>query len=142
MPKEDARKWHPQRDPMQRAYMHKPLMAFPPYHSNCGLPAGQIYPVWGHPSCPTPGIQMWGHPRYPAWQPPENWFWKTYPAVIYLHNSTSNSNPSFHTHIYMFVHMHNIHLRTHYPSGKRTSYMIEQWHSSQIFVVKSFRCSM
>ncbi|XXG43730.1 hypothetical protein AAC387_Pa01g3704 [Persea americana] len=81
MPKEDERKWQLQRDPMQRGYMHKPLMAFPPYHSNCGLPAGQIYPVWGHPSCPTPGMQMWGHTGYPAWQPPENWLWNTYPGM-------------------------------------------------------------
>ncbi|XP_058084814.1 two-component response regulator-like APRR2 [Magnolia sinica] len=78
MPNEDERKWQQQRDPNQRSYMHKPIVAFPPYNSNCGLPTNQIYPVWGHPSCPPPAMQMWGHPSFPMWQTTESWRWRTY----------------------------------------------------------------
>ncbi|XP_042484433.1 two-component response regulator-like APRR2 isoform X2 [Macadamia integrifolia] len=78
MPKEDDRRWHHPRDTLQRVYAQKPVMAFPPYHSNHGFSTNQIYPVWGHP----PSIQMCGgHPGFPSWQLPENWPWKTYPGM-------------------------------------------------------------
>lgn len=83
MPKEDDRRWQPYRDPTPMGYMHKPLVAYHPYHPHCGVPPGHVYPTWAHPSYPPPGVQMWGHPGFPTWhQPPESWAWKTYPGVI------------------------------------------------------------
>uniref|UniRef100_A0A5B7ATR7 Putative two-component response regulator-like APRR2 n=1 Tax=Davidia involucrata TaxID=16924 RepID=A0A5B7ATR7_DAVIN len=82
LPKEDDRRWPYPRDPTQRSYYpHKPVMAFPPYHSNHTLPAGQVYPAWGQPSSYPAGVQMWGTPCYPAWQPTESWHWKPYPGM-------------------------------------------------------------
>ncbi|XWS38710.1 hypothetical protein CRYUN_Cryun19dG0154400 [Craigia yunnanensis] len=80
LPKEDDRRW-PQRDQTQRScYPHKPIMAFPPYHSNHVVPIGQLYPMWGAPPHPA-SIQMWGSHGYPPWQPTESWHWKPYPGV-------------------------------------------------------------
>uniref|UniRef100_A0A5B7BK67 Putative Two-component response regulator-like protein n=1 Tax=Davidia involucrata TaxID=16924 RepID=A0A5B7BK67_DAVIN len=82
LPKEDDRRWPYPRDLTQRSYYpHKPVMAFPPYHSNHTLPAGQVYPAWGQPSSYPAGVQMWGTPCYPAWQPTESWHWKPYPGM-------------------------------------------------------------
>ncbi|EOY24080.1 CheY-like two-component responsive regulator family protein isoform 2 [Theobroma cacao] len=79
LPKEDDRRW-PQRDQTQRScYPHKPIMAFPPYHSNHVVPVGPLYPMWGAPPHPA-NIQMWGSPGYPPWQPAESWHWKPYPG--------------------------------------------------------------
>ncbi|XP_068650957.1 two-component response regulator-like APRR2 [Aristolochia californica] len=81
VPKEDDRKWPPHTDPMQRSYIHRPLMAYPPQHSNYGISAGQIYQVWGHPSCNPSSMPMWGNPGFAPWQPTESWHWKTYPLM-------------------------------------------------------------
>ncbi|XP_021295704.1 two-component response regulator-like APRR2 isoform X2 [Herrania umbratica] len=79
LPKEDDPRW-PQRDQTQRScYPHKPIMAFPPYHSNHVVPVGPLYPMWGAPPHPA-NIQMWGSPGYPPWQPTESWHWKPYPG--------------------------------------------------------------
>ncbi|XWS49210.1 hypothetical protein CRYUN_Cryun13aG0144300 [Craigia yunnanensis] len=79
LPKED-RRW-PQRDQTQRScYPHKPIMAFPPYHSNHVVPVGPPYPMWGAPPHPA-SIQMWGSQGYPPWQPTESWHWKPYTGV-------------------------------------------------------------
>eukprot|EP00262_Sarcandra_glabra_P018113 TRINITY_DN6422_c1_g2_i1.p1 TRINITY_DN6422_c1_g2~~TRINITY_DN6422_c1_g2_i1.p1 ORF type:complete len:585 (+),score=100.69 TRINITY_DN6422_c1_g2_i1:185-1939(+) len=74
-------RWQQQRDPMQRGYVPRPVMAYPPFQSNYSLPTSQIYPVWGHPSCHPSGVQIWSPPSYPMWQPPESWLWKTYPGM-------------------------------------------------------------
>lgn len=84
LPKEDERRWpRPQpRDLVQRTYYpHKPVMAFPTYHSNHASTAGQFYPAWippgGHPN----GAHMWGSPYYPGWPPPETWHWNPQPGL-------------------------------------------------------------
>ncbi|OVA14829.1 SANT/Myb domain [Macleaya cordata] len=79
LPKEEDRRWqHPRdRHSMQRSYQHKPIMAYPPYHPT----NHQTYPVWGHPSSHSSTAQMWGHPGFGTWQPPESWLWKTYPGM-------------------------------------------------------------
>ncbi|XVE57496.1 hypothetical protein DITRI_Ditri04bG0095600 [Diplodiscus trichospermus] len=80
LPKEDDRRW-PQRDQTQRScYPHKPIMAFPPYHSNHVVPVGPVYSMWGAHPHPT-SIQMWGSQGYPPWQPNESWHWNAYPGV-------------------------------------------------------------
>ncbi|XP_057976673.1 two-component response regulator-like APRR2 isoform X2 [Malania oleifera] len=84
LPKEDDRRWPNPRDPMQRSYHHphKPIMAFPPYHSTHVFPTGQIYPVWGQPSSQPTSVQMWGAQGYPAWQPIESWqHWSPYSGM-------------------------------------------------------------
>ncbi|XP_068635495.1 two-component response regulator-like APRR2 isoform X2 [Aristolochia californica] len=79
--KEDDRRWPPHRDSsMNRSHIQRPLMAYPPHHSNYGISTGQIYQVWGHPSC-NPSMPMWGNPRFAAWQPPESWHRKSYPVM-------------------------------------------------------------
>ncbi|MBA0737141.1 hypothetical protein Gogos_010617 [Gossypium gossypioides] len=79
LPKEDDRRW-PQRDQTQRScHPHKPIMAFPPYHSN-PVPVGPVYPMWGTPH--PASIQTWGSQAYyHPWQPTESWQWKPYPGV-------------------------------------------------------------
>ncbi|TYI70074.1 hypothetical protein E1A91_D08G196800v1 [Gossypium mustelinum] len=79
LPKEDDRRW-PQRDQTQRScHPHKPIMAFPPYHSN-PVPVGPVYPMWGTPH--PASIQTWGSQGYyHPWQPTESWQWKPYPGV-------------------------------------------------------------
>ncbi|GMH22609.1 hypothetical protein Nepgr_024452 [Nepenthes gracilis] len=69
LPKEEERRWpHPQ-DPTQRSYSPlKPVMAFPPYHSNHTFQVRQVYPVWGQPGNQPPSIHMWSPPGY-LWQP-------------------------------------------------------------------------
>ncbi|XP_022732092.1 two-component response regulator-like APRR2 [Durio zibethinus] len=80
LPKEDDQRW-PQRDQTQRSwYPHKPIMAFPPYHSNHVVPVGPPYPMWGAPPH-LASIQMWGSQGYPPWQPTEGWHWMPYPVV-------------------------------------------------------------
>ncbi|KAF3449486.1 hypothetical protein FNV43_RR10214 [Rhamnella rubrinervis] len=80
LPKDEDRRWPNPRDPMQRNYCpQKPIMAYPPYHSNHALPIPSIYPMWGQPPGSHPAsVQMWGPPSYPPWQPPESWHWKPY----------------------------------------------------------------
>ncbi|KAL2548002.1 Two-component response regulator-like APRR2 [Forsythia ovata] len=82
LPKEDDRRWPHPRDSAQRShYLHKPVMAFPQYHSNHVHPAGQVYPAWMPPgSYPSP-VQMWGSPYYSGWQPTESWHWKPYSGM-------------------------------------------------------------
>ncbi|XVF52408.1 hypothetical protein PTKIN_Ptkin05aG0016000 [Pterospermum kingtungense] len=80
LPKEDDRKW-PQRDQNRGScYPYKPIMAFPPYHSNHVIPLGPVYPMWGAPPHPA-SIQMWSSHCYPPWQPTESWHWTPYPGV-------------------------------------------------------------
>lgn len=82
LPKEDDRKWPHARDQMLRNYYpHKPIMAFPPYHSNHLVPTGPVYPVWGAPSNHLAAVQMWAPPGYPPWQQAESWNWKPYPGM-------------------------------------------------------------
>ncbi|KAL6985815.1 Two-component response regulator-like [Sarracenia purpurea var. burkii] len=82
LPKEDDRRWFHPRGPSQMSYYpHKPVMAFPAYHPSPTLPAGQVYPAWGHPGIYPSGVQMWGPAFYPPWQPAESLHWKPYPGV-------------------------------------------------------------
>jgi len=84
-PGEEDRKWHNQRDAMQRSfYLQRPIMAYPPYHSTQTLSPAPIYPMWGQPGSQTAGVQIWGPPAYPLWHPTESWNWKPYPGVIFL----------------------------------------------------------
>lgn len=84
LPKEVERRWpHPQpRDSVQRSYYpHKPIMTFPPYHSNHVAPGGQFCPGWLPPaSCPN-GLQVWGSPYYLGWKPAETWHWTPQPGL-------------------------------------------------------------
>ncbi|BAU00369.1 Two-component response regulator-like APRR2 Pseudo-response regulator 2 TOC2 protein [Vigna angularis] len=81
-PGEEDRKWHNQRDVMQRNfYLQRPIMAYPPYHSNQTISPAPIYPMWGQPGSQTAAVQIWGPPAYPLWHPTENWNWKPYPGM-------------------------------------------------------------
>lgn len=81
VPKDDGRRWQHLREPVQRVYPQKPIMAYPPYHPNHAFPPNQFYPVWGHPSNHPSSIQMWGHPGFPAWHPQDSWSWNSYPGM-------------------------------------------------------------
>ncbi|XP_057449711.1 two-component response regulator-like APRR2 isoform X2 [Lotus japonicus] len=82
MPGEDDRKCQNPRDPMQRSYcLQRPIMAYPPYHSNHTLPPAPMYPMWGQPGSQTAGVQIWGNHGYPLWHPTESWHWKPYPGM-------------------------------------------------------------
>lgn len=82
LPKEDDQRWPQQRDQIQRSYYpHKPIMAYPPYHSNHTFPLGPVYPVWGAAGSHPAGVHMWGSPGYHAWPPTESWHWKPYPGM-------------------------------------------------------------
>ncbi|CAJ1928921.1 unnamed protein product [Sphenostylis stenocarpa] len=81
-PGEEDRKWHNQRDATQRSYyLQRPIMAYPPYHSNPTPSPAPIYPMWGQPGSQSAGVQIWGPPAYPLWHPTESWHWKPYPGV-------------------------------------------------------------
>lgn len=93
LPKEDVRKWpHPRESTQQSYYSHKPVMAFPPYHSAHVLPGGQVYPAWVPPSSYPAGAQIWGSPYYPAWQSTESWHWKPSPEVKLAFLETRNTS--------------------------------------------------
>ena len=65
---------------MQSGYiLQRPVMAFPSYRSNQTISPAPLYPVWGQS-----GVQMWGPPCYPAWQPAKSWHWKPVPGVIFF----------------------------------------------------------
>ncbi|TXG54349.1 hypothetical protein EZV62_019605 [Acer yangbiense] len=83
LPKEDEHRWPQSRDQIARSYYpHKPIMAYPPYHSNHMLPPGPVYPVWGAPNNHPAGFTMWGPPGYQhPWQQAESWHWKPYPGM-------------------------------------------------------------
>ncbi|OIW10317.1 hypothetical protein TanjilG_28068 [Lupinus angustifolius] len=82
LPKEEGRKWLNQRDPMQRSYcLQRPIMTFPPYHSNHTLSPAPTYSMWGQPHCQMPGMQIWSPPGYPLWQPTESLHWKPFPGM-------------------------------------------------------------
>lgn len=82
LPKEDERQWTQHRDQVQRSYYpHKPIMAYPPYHSNHALPPGPVYPMWGATGSHTAGVHMWGPPGYSPWPPTESCHWKPYPGM-------------------------------------------------------------
>ncbi|PQQ01976.1 two-component response regulator-like APRR2 [Prunus yedoensis var. nudiflora] len=84
LPKEDDRRLPHPRDPIQRSYYpqnQKPIMAFPPYHYNNSLSMAPVYPMWGQPGSQPAGVQMWGSPGYPQWQPSESWHWKPYQGM-------------------------------------------------------------
>lgn len=79
LPKEDDRRWSQQRS----YYQHKPIMAYPPPHSNHTFQLSPVYPVWGAAAGQPPGVQMWcSSPGYSPWLPSESWYWKPYPGVI------------------------------------------------------------
>ncbi|KAK7307734.1 hypothetical protein VNO77_41056 [Canavalia gladiata] len=81
-PGEEDRKWHIQRDTMQRSYyLQRPIMAYPPYHSSHTLSPAPVYPMWGQSGSQTAGVQIWSPPGYPLWHPTESWHWKPYPGV-------------------------------------------------------------
>ncbi|CAN4099758.1 unnamed protein product [Withania somnifera] len=83
-PKEDEKGWPlPQpRDSVQRTYHpHKPVMAFPTYHSNHAPTAGQFYPSWIQPGSYLNGAPTWGLPCYPGRKPPETWHWNPQPGL-------------------------------------------------------------
>ncbi|XP_020577588.1 two-component response regulator-like APRR2 isoform X2 [Phalaenopsis equestris] len=80
LPKEDDRRWQLHADPSQKGYLQKPVMAFPPYHSNYIIPPSQPYPIWPHQTYHLPHVQMWRHSGFPSWPPPpENWPTNIYP---------------------------------------------------------------
>ncbi|KAK4365826.1 hypothetical protein RND71_013706 [Anisodus tanguticus] len=82
--KGDEKRWpRPQpRDSVQRTYYpHKPVMAFPTYHSNHAPTAGQFYLAWIPPGSYLNGAHTWGSPYYPGWQLPETWHWKPHPGA-------------------------------------------------------------
>lgn len=82
LPKEDERQWTQHRDQVQRSYYpHKPIMAYPPYHSNHALPPGPAYPIWGATGSHTAGLHFWGPPGYSPWPPTESCHWKPYPGM-------------------------------------------------------------
>lgn len=82
---DEDRKWPNRRDPMQRNYcMQRPIMAYPPYHSNHTFPPAPAYPMWGQHGSQTAGVPIWGPPGYPLWQPTENWHWKPYPPGVHV----------------------------------------------------------
>lgn len=82
LPKESARKWPQTRHSTPRNYYSpRPIMAYPPYHSNHTLPANQVYPAWPPPTNYAPPPQMWSPPYYQAWHSSENWMWNPYPGV-------------------------------------------------------------
>lgn len=90
LPKEDDRRWPHTRDLMQRSYYpHRPIMAFPSYHSNHTLSPAPIYPTWGPPGGHPAGVPMWGSPGYPTWQPTDNWHWKPYLGVMHVFVKTN-----------------------------------------------------
>lgn len=77
LPKEDERRWPQHRDTVPRSYYpHRPIMAFPPYHSH-----HIAYPVWGLQGNHQPPMQYWSTTSYPTLQPAENWQWKPHPGV-------------------------------------------------------------
>ncbi|PNY13916.1 two-component response regulator APRR2-like protein [Trifolium pratense] len=80
---DEDKKWPKQRDTMQRNYcMQRPIMAYPPYHSNHTYPPAPVYPMWGQPGSQTAGVPIWAPPGYPLWQQPtESWHWNPYPGV-------------------------------------------------------------
>ncbi|XP_019238859.1 PREDICTED: two-component response regulator-like APRR2 isoform X2 [Nicotiana attenuata] len=85
LPKEVERRWpNPQpRDSVQRSYYphHRPIMTVPPYHSNHVPAVGQLHPAWVPPASYPNGLQVWGSPYYPAWQPADSWHWKPHPGL-------------------------------------------------------------
>ncbi|KAI3664241.1 hypothetical protein L6452_25938 [Arctium lappa] len=82
LPKESGRKWPQTRHSTPRSYYpQKPIVAYPPYHSNHTLPGSQVYPAWPPPHSYPPPPQMWGSPYYPAWQSSESWLWNPYSGV-------------------------------------------------------------
>lgn len=68
--------------------MQRPIMAYPPYHSNHTFPPHSVYPMWGgQPGSHTAGVPIWAPPPpgYPLWQQPtENWHWKPYPPAVII----------------------------------------------------------
>ncbi|XP_071726395.1 two-component response regulator-like APRR2 isoform X2 [Rutidosis leptorrhynchoides] len=83
LPKESARKWPQVRHSTPRTYYpQKPIMAYPPYHSNHTVPSTQVYSSWPPTHNYAPPPQMWGPPYYPSWQPSErNWLWNPFSGV-------------------------------------------------------------
>ncbi|KAJ6695895.1 TWO-COMPONENT RESPONSE REGULATOR-LIKE APRR2 [Salix koriyanagi] len=82
LPKEDDRRWPHHRDQVHRSYYpYKPIMAYPPYHSNHDLPTSPVYPMWGAACSHTAGVHMWGTPSYPPWPPAEIWHRKPYSGM-------------------------------------------------------------
>ncbi|XP_024026471.1 two-component response regulator-like APRR2 isoform X1 [Morus notabilis] len=82
LPKEDDRRWPRPPDTVQRNYYpQQPIMAYPSYHSNHAVPVPPVYPMWGQPGSHPTGVQVWGPPAYPPWQPAESWHWKPYPGM-------------------------------------------------------------
>ncbi|KVH89735.1 Homeodomain-like protein [Cynara cardunculus var. scolymus] len=82
LPKESGRKWPQTRHSTPRSYYpQKPIVAYPPYHSNHALSGSQVYPAWPPPHSYPPPPQMWGSPYYPAWQSSESWMWNPYSGV-------------------------------------------------------------
>lgn len=86
---DEDRKWPNRRDPMQRNYcMQRPIMAYPPYHSNHTFPPAPAYSMWGQHGSQTAGVPIWSPPGYPLWQPTESWHWKPYPPGVILLSET------------------------------------------------------
>ncbi|XP_019424347.1 PREDICTED: two-component response regulator-like APRR2 isoform X2 [Lupinus angustifolius] len=82
LPREENRRWTNQKDSIQRNYyVQRPIMAYPPYHPNHTISPVPVYPMWGQPGSQTDGVQVWGPPGYPMWQPSESWHWKPFPGV-------------------------------------------------------------
>ncbi|KAJ8568326.1 hypothetical protein K7X08_027859 [Anisodus acutangulus] len=109
------------RDSVQRSYYpHRPIMNFPPYHSNHVAPAW--VPLAGYPN----GLQVWGSPCYPGWQPAETWHWKPHPG---LHADTRGSpamSPSFRSYP-TYPQLNTLDAGVYRPNGMHTRYsMLEK----------------
>ncbi|KAE9613110.1 putative response regulator and transcription factor RR-A-type family [Lupinus albus] len=62
--------WANHRDPIQRSYdAQRPIMSYPPFHSNQTHYPAHVYPMWRQPVIQTAGVQVWGPPGYPLCQP-------------------------------------------------------------------------
>ncbi|XP_064952876.1 two-component response regulator-like APRR2 isoform X3 [Musa acuminata AAA Group] len=79
LPKDEDRRWQADKDPTQRGYIPRPILAYPQYHPNCGAPTNQIYPFWVHPNYHSHGVGQAGYTRWHP--PPQSWPWKTYPVA-------------------------------------------------------------
>ena len=89
MPKEDDRRWPHHREQVPRSYYpYKPIMAYPPYHSNHDLPNSPVYPMWGTTGSHTASMHTWGTPSYLPWPPAEIWHRKPYLGVTLVKLNT------------------------------------------------------
>ncbi|XP_028772858.1 two-component response regulator-like APRR2 [Neltuma alba] len=61
-----------------RRWVQRPVMAFPPYYSNCTPSPAHVYPIWGQSGSQPASMHAWGPLGYPPFHPTESWHWKPY----------------------------------------------------------------